>query len=216
MRWPPHLQRWADAADRAQVSCTCGAPPSRKVGRLLGPRSMSASESTRPPMRWSPADLRILRTAYKRGYAACMKALPGRTYEAIKAKARELGMVPKRRLWTAREVTHLRVLHRRGLSNLQIAYHLRLRPDQVAGALRYHGMRRDAGELAQTSSSLLDDIRERANQRGISLSKLNREVCAGHVRIFTAGLRTKIDPKWLFRAVNYLGGSVEAVWDFDD
>jgi hypothetical protein len=61
---------------------------------------------------WTAAEMRIVQRLYP-DYEAMLKALPNRSYWAIRGFAQNYGIASKRHVWTTAEISKLRALYSR-------------------------------------------------------------------------------------------------------
>lgn len=144
-------------------------------------------------------------------YPLLMQRLPDRTLAALKHRARWLGVVATRHIWTSREVRDLTKIYSDHPSNGELTRlfpHLTLR--QITRKAAHLGLQRRAKCLRMLGVPALDAIRQRASSVGLSLVELDRRARTG--RYFQKSRRDPI-LKYIARAAMLLGGDIVITWD---
>lgn len=149
---------------------------------------------------------------YRGNEARLMRALPRRTYVAIKARARALGLAETHRVWTSTEVSVLRSLYPKPLSRSDL---LRSLPGRTWGAVnsKAHRLRlKRSTALKILGRPVLDAIRERTRLIGWSLVDLDR--LARTRSYFRKGYQLDLNEEHgaLLKAIRFIGGRVEVSW----
>jgi len=155
---------------------------------------------------WDQAEARNLRLGYP-DYASVLLLNVRRTRPAHYGKAGRLGITrPGGRPWTDNEILRLRRLFVRA-SRAQILEALPERSwDAVASKAYGMGLSRPVKALKPTGSVLLDQIRLRAQQRGITMRELDGFTCGAGYFAKAKWRNGKVAPAILTRAVSVLGG----------
>lgn len=161
---------------------------------------------------WTKKEDDVVRALYP-DYKALQRRLRRRTYYALRARARTLDVVKRRRLWLASEVSRLRRMYPRATRDeLLVAF-----PDmawkQITYKARHAGIYRARRKLETTGHPLIDTIRERA--QNLNLSMVDLDAMAGTRRYFqkAAWCNGNFNRKALLRAVEALGGAVSVQWE---
>lgn len=145
-------------------------------------------------------------------YRALRRALRRRTYYALRNRARHLGVVKRRHVWTANEVRRLRNLYFLATTAELLAAFRGMSWHQIAGKARHIGLRGRKPKLKSTGILILDTIRTRASARGWSMVDLDS--IAGTRRYFQkAGWHTSraTHGAWL-KAIEVLEGDISIQW----
>lgn len=182
---PPSLRRLARAVVLLDGALTTASTPPTIKPEPAPPSRAATAAPRRKPQRaktnlaWTAAELQVLHEN-AHDYAALAEALPHRSYQAIKLKAIELGLRPKRHRWTGAEVRRVRELHARGASNAELcAAFPGLRFSQIKAQFSSNGLGRRPRPLKSVGVPLLDEIRRQAQSRGLSMVDLDREAKTG-------------------------------------
>ena len=162
---------------------------------------------------WSDEETETLRRLYP-DYKAAMKALPGRTYGAIKFHAMKHGIARRRHVWTNIEVARLRKLAAAGASNKQLfAGFPEFREQQILGKLYHCRMKRPRRQFRSTGHPLLDALRSRCHALGLSM--VDVDDIARTRRYFTGQTwlkRQAVDVAKVAKAIDALGGTLSVSW----
>lgn len=155
---------------------------------------------------WSSAEDEIVRKGYP-NYVSLRRSLPHRSLSALKYRASVLGLQTRRHRWTGREMKNLERLRAGGATWPQIQ---EMYPGRSLGrAMNYHKKRRGPVRLG---FPLLDDIRQRAFDRGIRLRELDEFACSG--TYFRRGNRFE-NIRHVQQAAKLLGGELMIEWPTD-
>lgn len=191
----------------------------RHLGRVLAgsknlQRWMERTRTTGGNKRlWSDAEIAALKRCYP-DYDEAMKALPGRGYRSIRAKAKEIGIGRRVHTWSAAEVSRLKKLSAAGATNKEIfAAFPEMREQQILGALATHRIRRPRRKFKQTGHTLLDALRDHCHEHGISMVDLDgfartRKYFARQMWNTDGKVRTELVAK----AIDALGGILSVTW----
>jgi len=159
--------------------------------------------------RWSPREDRIIGTLYP-NYAEMQRRLRPRSYYAIRARARTLGLVTRRHIWTNSEVTKLRALYLRGATRTEVAAAFPgLRSHQITSKARHIRLIRGEREPYALGIPAIDIVRKQAALRGWTWRKLDKLAKTG--RYFQQTTR-RVDWSHLARAIDVLGGTIDIDW----
>lgn len=158
---------------------------------------------SRANARWLPEEDDILRTHYPR-FPVLLRLLPGRTKDAMAFRAGTLGLRRRVHIWTGAELKELRSLRQAGFTWPQLR-------DQFPGKslVQPQARLRSRARLKLFGLPLLDQVRQRAFDRGIRLSTLDRQ--AGTARYFSHG--SPIERlEMIDKAARVLGGRLTIEW----
>jgi hypothetical protein len=162
---------------------------------------------------WSEEETDTLRRLYP-DYKAAMKALPGRSYYAIRAEARSSGIARRRHVWTTAELACLKKMAAAGASNKEMfAAFPGFTQHQVIGKLAHRKIRRKRRPFKVTGYPLIDSIRERCHRLGWSMVDL--DAIARTRRYFTTqawSTNGYISTAPVAKAVEVLGGALTVTW----
>jgi hypothetical protein len=162
--------------------------------------------------RWTEKEDEIVRR-YAGDYAAMRQALPKRTYYALRQRARVLGLVPSRKTWTAGKIHRLRRYYPTA-SRCEIE---KLFPGDTYEELRRvaksYGIRRRL-PVKVSGYSLVDSIRFRGRELGLSAAELDRKTKSGTYFYKAAWLLKNMNYRALTKAVEVLGGELRV--EFED
>ncbi|EZP84713.1 hypothetical protein QUC32_15540 [Novosphingobium resinovorum] len=157
---------------------------------------------------WTDDEIARLCAAFPDRKAACV-ALPRRTLAAVMHKARQLGLVPSRRIWTSDEAIRLRKPYVAGIPMSEL---LEMFPgktrSQIWRKARDKGYRRPRRAPTPTGMPLVDSIRKRAFECRLSMTDLDAFV--GRRRYFVSP--SYMDWRALQRAMILLGGRPTIFW----
>jgi hypothetical protein len=182
-------------------------------------RIQRAGRTPRGHFLWTNDEDRIVVRLYP-DYRALRKTLKRRTYNALRARARSLGVAKRRHIWTTSEVSRLRRLYLNATTQETLAAFPGMTWWQLAGKARHIGLRGRRPRFKLTGLRLVDDIRGRAYARGWSMVEL--DAMAGTKRYFQkAGwhsARTRLGTRrdaehgaWL-KAIKALDGQIAVTW----
>ncbi len=153
---------------------------------------------------WSACELALLRDHYP-DMARLHRALPGRTAGAIGRKAGQLGLVPPRRIWSGRDAQNLRKPY---VAGLPMADLLAMFPDKTSRQIWHKashlGIHRPRRPPKPTGFALLDQIRRRAHDLGLTMRDLDSYT--GGKGYFAAPRRQNL--RLLDRAIRVLQGRI--------
>lgn len=160
--------------------------------------------------RWTPAEDAHLVASYP-DYAALGLLLPQRSRGAMEARLSDLGVIHRKPPpWTPSEVRTLAEM-RSGGASFKLLREALPRRSRGALAARVH---KHAVRLRRryvlTGDVLIDAIRRRVTQQGLTLKELDRLVGSGTG--FVSG-RTNLALKHLAKAIEILGGELEIEWE---
>ena len=169
----------------------------------------AATPASRKWVAWTPQEDAKIVSLYPE-YAVLLQELPHRTYSALRQRARHLGIVRPRHVWTNREVERLRdefsaCIRSNDIANL-FPY---LRKSQVFAKVRHlnlaYGRR-----LKEFDHPVLSTIRARATQMKLTLKDLDKRARSG--RYFQKSNRTfQLRPA--VSAVAALNGQTSIEWE---
>lgn len=154
----------------------------------------------------SPREDQIIAILYP-NYAELQRHLRSHSYYAIRARARMLGIVSQRYVWTNTEVTKLRTLYLRGATCAEVAAAFPgFRPHQITSKARHIRLVRGQKEPYVLGIPAIDTVREQASIRGWTWRKLDKLAKTG--RYFQQTTR-RVDWGHLAGAIKVLGGTIE-------
>lgn len=162
---------------------------------------------------WTPEEDEICRK-YGHDYSILGARLPHRTYKALRARCQRLGIRPKRKRISAKQLSTLRRLYpsatKAELLDAFPGYTLRELHDLAS----YYGLKRRVRAFASTGFPIIDAVRERARELNYSMPDVDE--IAGTGKYFQkAGWFNHTRPNFVYvsRAVEALGGTLVTVWD---
>lgn len=161
---------------------------------------------------WTKKEDDIVRALYP-DYRALQKALRRRTYHALRARARTLDIVKRRRLWLASEVSRLRRMYPKATRHELLTAFPDMAWEKITYKGRHVGIYRARRRLATTGHPLIDTIRIRAQH--LNLSMVDLDAMAGTRRYFqkAAWCNGNFNRKAVLRAVEVLGGELSVHWE---
>ena len=160
---------------------------------------------------WCPDEDRLMREQFP-NYPALMAALPGRTYYAIRARARTLGLVQCRPPWTSADISRLRRLYPTASREELLAAFPGREFESIKGKAHQYKLYRRKRSYVSTGVPLIDQIHDRAFRLHIYMPELDK--MAGTRRFFQSGQR-RLDYRCIGRAVRALGGELTIKWADD-
>lgn len=138
------------------------------------------------------------------------RRLRSRSYYAIRARARTLGVVTQRHVWTNSDVRKLRALYLRGATRAEVAAAFpSLRSHQITSKARHIQLVRGQRKPYVLGIPPVDTVREEAAMRGWTWRKLDKLANTG--RYFQQTTR-RVDWGHLAKAIKVLGGAIEIDW----
>jgi hypothetical protein len=159
--------------------------------------------------RWSEREDRIILTLYP-DYAGMQRRLRLRSYYAIRNRARTLGVVTRRHVWTNSEVTKLRALYLRGATCAEVAAAFPgFRSHQITSKARHIRLVRGPRKPYALGIPPIDTVREQAAIRGWTWRRLDKLAKTG--RYFQQTTR-RLDWGHLAKATEVLGGTIDIDW----
>lgn len=154
---------------------------------------------------WSAEEDDRVRAGYP-SYPRLQAQLPHRTLSALKHRARSLGIVRCRHVWTTVEVRRLIAACERNASRSELLVLFPgLRVSQIVSKARHVNAARRRARLVAFNVPVLDAIRSRAASRHLSLTELDRQARTG--RFFQKSSRRPV-LKHLVRAAALLVGEI--------
>lgn len=157
---------------------------------------------------WTATEIDTLRSLYP-DHTAISAALPRRTRIAVAAKARAIGLVPPRRIWSHADAVRLRNPYVAGIPVATLTQLFAGKtPKQIWSKASALGYRRPRRPPRLIGHPLIDSIRRRAFDLRITMTELDAFV--GRKRYFV-GVRN-VDWRALQRAMSLLGGTPIVRW----
>lgn len=159
-------------------------------------------------MIWTSDEVAALRCHYP-DRKACLHALPRRTWRAIEGKAGRLGLTRPRIVWEGNEVAALRRRYPTQEAVGAMAQDWEKSRSQVYGKASAKRVRRPKRRPLPAKDPLVDAVRQRAFDLGISLAGLDTDVRRGKCFVYRNGRR---DVVAIVRAMRLLGGRFEVTF----
>lgn len=162
---------------------------------------------------WTTSEDEVCRRHYP-DYAALQKALPNRSFNAIKSRCRTLGIVRTIRAYTGRDLKILRA----GYATTDLTTLLEQFPGRTPAALKRQatelGLKRPRLPYAPSGDYLLDALRQRCREERYCMADLDEYVKQD--RYFRhrhwRGPRGSISYTHIIRAIHELGGRLRIEW----
>ena len=164
-------------------------------------------------MEWTAEEDDAVRRLYP-DYNALQRRLRSRTLSAIKQRARAISVQKRRHVWTQIEVARLKRLwsQRRASDEALRQAFPGLTLEQIIGKARHLGLARERPAPKMLGVAILDAVRQRAHDEGMTMSDL--DVVSGTNRYFRLTTR-RIGWKHVAAGVRALGGRLVPSWDED-
>jgi hypothetical protein len=160
---------------------------------------------------WSEEEDNKLRAHYP-DYSAIASALPHRTYDACRARAREIGIVIRRPPFTARELSVIRRLYPSEERSEVLAALPGRDWVSVAKLASRHGIHRKPKPFKPTGVLVLDQIKERCRELNYSMSELDKMVRGKGYFRKASWCWGYLNDRDIGRAVRALFGDIKADW----
>ncbi|WP_338531626.1 hypothetical protein [Nitratireductor thuwali] len=162
---------------------------------------------------WTQAEDELCRSLYP-DYAALQKSLPGRSYNSIRSRCRELGIQRKLPAWTAAEQSKLRRMYKTA-PRAELAAAFPTRPERsLATMARRIGVQRPRSPYKPTGIPLLDELRAECRRQNINMVDLDQYTRGKSY--FTQkswrGRRRAIRYDLIVRGILELGGKIHVEW----
>jgi hypothetical protein len=161
---------------------------------------------------WTKKEDDIVRALYP-DYKALRRKLRRRTYYALKARTRRLGVAKKNHVWLATEVSRLRRLYPRATQQDLMAALPNLTLQQIRSKAHDICVRRARRKPATTGYPLIDAIRERAFELNLSMVELDAMSRTQRYYQKASWRGGNFNRKAVLRAVEALGGEVSIQWE---
>jgi len=162
---------------------------------------------------WAKAEIEIVKKLFP-NEKALRKALPHRTWIAIRSRAGLLGLRRKQLRWLACDLSGLRRMWTAGASKQELCSALpRYDWEQIRSQARGRKFRRPKKDFAPSGHPVIDQIKVRARDLNLSMSDV--DAMAGTKRYFyTARWLNAARPnlKAVGKAILALDGEVTAIW----
>jgi hypothetical protein len=158
---------------------------------------------------WTASETKLLRRCYPDYRRACA-ALPGRTLNAIRSKARRLGITQPLRIWSDENLNRLKGPYRQGVPMCELtALFPGKTAKQIWGRAAYSGWRRPRKPPKPTG--LIADDTVKAKAFAYKLTQRDLDALAGTRGYF---LRRPSRTNWknISRAVEVLDGQLSIEW----
>ncbi|KAB0571082.1 SANT/Myb-like DNA-binding domain-containing protein [Brucella pituitosa] len=161
---------------------------------------------------WTPKEDELCRE-YGSDYAVLAKKLPHRSYMAIKKHCQKLGLRPRLRAVTAKELSLMRRLVPRGTSDeIQQAF-----PHRTLNCIKsiclYHGIYKEKKPYQSTGIALIDDIRARCFENNLTMTDLD-DIARTKRYFQNRGWKDSKAPNYaaVYKAVAALDGEISIRW----
>lgn len=179
--------------------------------RPLRAPPMNNGRRRRGPMPWTSAEGRTVRRLYP-DYDAMMQALPHRTYWSLRNATSKFAADKKhrRQLWTAREVSLLTKLIRRGACLAEVMLAMPDRNKHQLKCQAYSLGLKFGRRYVAFDAQALHQVRQLATEYGFSLIELDRIARTG--RYFQKSTRHPVY-KHILKAIRALGGTLDVDWN---
>jgi hypothetical protein len=162
---------------------------------------------------WAQSEIEIVKNLFP-NEKALRRALPHRTWIAIRSRAGLLGLRRKQLRWLACDLSRLRRMWTADASKQELCSALaRYDWEQIRSQARGRKFRRPKKDLVSSGHPIIDQIRVRARYLNLSMSDV--DAMAGSNTYFYAArwLRaTRPNLKHVGKAILALDGEVTAVW----
>lgn len=157
---------------------------------------------------WTADEIAHLCQTFPDRKAACL-ALPHRTAAAVAHKARQLGLIPPRKIWIGDEAVRLRKPYVAGVPMAELLeMFLGKTRSQIWKKAFHMGYHRPRRAPKLTGMPLVDSVRKRAFECRLSMTDL--DVFVGRTRYFVSPRH--LDWRALQRAMAILGGRPAISW----
>ncbi|MFC0220167.1 hypothetical protein ACFFJ7_17400 [Pseudochelatococcus lubricantis] len=157
---------------------------------------------------WSDVEIEILRQ-FRPDLDALALALPERGIGAITKKAHQIGLVPSRRAWSADEVPRLRKPYVAGVPVDDLVSMFPGKTKRQIWNKAFHlGIRRPRRRPKGTGLLLVDTVRNRAFDLGLTMTDLDTYVSAGRYFVCPRCSNWRL----LQKAIRELKGQVVVRW----
>ncbi|WP_028747966.1 hypothetical protein [Rhizobium mesoamericanum] len=160
---------------------------------------------------WKTEEDDVVRSHYP-DYAAIRRALPHRTYFACRNRARTLGIVKERPLYTTRELSIVRRLYPEGSKDDILSLLPGREWEAVKDFAKRHGIRRKPKPFKATGVVVLDQIRSRCRELNYTMPDLDKVAKTKRYFAKSSWLKGHIHHKAIGRAVRALFGDIKAEW----
>jgi hypothetical protein len=162
---------------------------------------------------WCEADNETVKALFPDKKALC-KALPNRTWIAIRSRAGLFGLRKKQRRWLACDLSRLKRMWTAGAPKAELCVALpKYDWDQIRRQARCRGFRRPKRVLIVTGCTVIDQIKARAQYLNLSMGDV--DAMAGTKDYFhSAGWRRTMHPNVnaVGKAILALDGDLLATW----
>jgi len=161
---------------------------------------------------WTVAERDTVRQLYP-DYGALRRALPRRTYSALRSAARLQGVAVRRHIWTITEVSRMRRVYTTAKRPQVEAAFPDITWGKIKAKARHLNLRRPRVPYVPTGFAILDAIRARAFDLNISMVEL--DAMARTKRDFQKALwsgRRRPNARAVLLAVYALGGELSVKW----
>lgn len=188
------------------IACT-GAPLSSWAA-LSG---LDGSMTKKLCRRWEVWEEKLV-AKHHPNYRAVLKALPHRSYSAVRARAQSLDLAPKRKRWIAATVQKALAL-RKIMPRREVVRHFENEPPgRIVQILHYFRARGRQRRFASTPDPIVNAILNRAWNKQYRLREIDRAI--GAKRYFGArDFDYRLDPDHISRAVEHMGGELYVEWE---
>lgn len=166
---------------------------------------------------WTEAEDEICRRLHP-DYSALLAALPGRTKGAVKRRCGSLGVTKKLHPWTGKEISDFRRIYPTApAEELRERFDRRTR-QAIEARAQSLGVRRAKPQYVPTGNYLLDALRSRCHEQGLTMRDLDEFV--GRRKYFSRthwrGRRGYINYNAIAAAIHEIGGRLSITWEYDE
>lgn len=160
---------------------------------------------------WTEEHDNILRDLFP-DYRAAMKKLQ-RSYSAVKWRAAVLGLVTKKHIWTARDISQLRRIYPRATNEELLAAFPGHELRHIRSIASFYRIRRAKRPLVRTGDALLDAVRDRACELNYNMSDLDALAHSGKYFTKASWKGCSVNILFIQRAVKAMGGQLAVAWE---
>jgi hypothetical protein len=158
---------------------------------------------------WSTREDEIVKSLYPK-YRKILKRLKGRSYWAVRNRARTLGIVAPRHIWTNSEIKRLKTLYARDATRAEVSREFPyLTSSQLCAKAGHIRLARARNEPYKLGILPIDDVRRKASAQGLTWRQLDKIAKTG--RYFQQTTR-RVDWMYIAKAIEKLGGTIEITW----
>jgi hypothetical protein len=162
---------------------------------------------------WSEKELALCHEFHP-NYKGLMKALGGRrSYSAVRAKCQQLGLAPKRQLWSSASIQKLKRLYSHATWHEILAALPEFKKSQIIHQARYCGLKRPRKPFKATRHIAINAIRERAFDIGYTMPDVDALAKSKTYFQKASWSQGYINHRAIGRAIEALDGMINAKWN---